>query len=614
MTTQISPNIPCKAKVKGLYLALLCLHLTMAEVPGSCRYSVTKDHLTTVRHLIENQLKNGCLITYTFTERRNLSDTCFIKAAFPQILELIDTHFQYSRSSDNGRYIEALKAVIHNVYSQKCISPTNEELEEDPAKFSRTYRGSPREALERVLEVLSLYLEQMSTRNTPVDWSCEDEYARDETLFSTPATQATDSTKCQCITPPVVSVDSHQKSETDSSLWKRPSQATDFPSVSHGASGQDSMTLGMLDIVAVPWRRGGTSTRMTYGGVSGKSPLLRTVRAEHPTGHSSPSSNKMAAFPAAMETSLSSAEPYTSYVFSMASKSTDDTSVPYNSQRYPSDMDSSHSTSDLGDHSSSAAFAVSSTRGTTKFVTDSLISRGSSRPLVPTSFQEAFMGSQYSAAPRQKSQVEGTYRRRKAGSTVSLAKRSLGPKQYKSPAGPSSSAAYSQRGTASTSELPSVTSVILGREKAVLGPALDHFSSIKQSWQRDNQPISRKTAAPTRTPKTWLRTGHRQMQGLSVYEIRQTPSPDLERDTLSLKTAHNGAVGTADPVEQKAKMHFQTKDPEESHDSKMLSYIMPPVCGGLLLISAIYCLRRQKGCFMQHRDGDLQACPPVTAF
>ncbi|XP_061112691.1 uncharacterized protein LOC133138178 isoform X2 [Conger conger] len=190
MTTLKSANILCK--VKGLYLVLLCLRLTVADVPGPCRYSMRRDHLATLSHLIDNQLKNGCSITYNFTERGNLSDACYIKAAFPQILELIDTHFRFSRSSDNGRYVEATRALIHSMYSQKCILLINEEIEDDPVKFSKTHRGSPREALDRVLKVFSLYLELMSSRNRPMDWSCADEYAEDEPQFTTALTHTTD--------------------------------------------------------------------------------------------------------------------------------------------------------------------------------------------------------------------------------------------------------------------------------------------------------------------------------------------------------------------------------------------------------------------------------------
>lgn len=69
----------------------------MAEVPGPCRHSITREHLLTVRQLVgvettlkqspctaqaemlqllfpqmDNQLRSGCSINYTFIERRSL--------------------------------------------------------------------------------------------------------------------------------------------------------------------------------------------------------------------------------------------------------------------------------------------------------------------------------------------------------------------------------------------------------------------------------------------------------------------------------------------------------------------------------------------------------------
>uniref|UniRef100_A0A671NTY6 Colony stimulating factor 1b (macrophage) n=1 Tax=Sinocyclocheilus anshuiensis TaxID=1608454 RepID=A0A671NTY6_9TELE len=108
---------------------ILCFHLVYAGVPGPCKHSVTQDHLLNLRRLIKNQLQNGCSITYTFTERQNLSVVCYVKAAFPHILELLNTQFRYAKDSDNYRYTNSLKNLIYNIYSQRCIPPINEEIE-----------------------------------------------------------------------------------------------------------------------------------------------------------------------------------------------------------------------------------------------------------------------------------------------------------------------------------------------------------------------------------------------------------------------------------------------------------------------------------------------------
>ena len=104
------------------------------------------------------------MITYTFIERRDLvrclsfsffffnklitnclpwtncrcfrfflndqqSKSCFVKAALPWILELLATHFKYGRGSVNEGYVQSLRALILNIYSQKCVPQINEEVE-----------------------------------------------------------------------------------------------------------------------------------------------------------------------------------------------------------------------------------------------------------------------------------------------------------------------------------------------------------------------------------------------------------------------------------------------------------------------------------------------------
>ncbi|XP_049920839.1 macrophage colony-stimulating factor 1b isoform X3 [Epinephelus moara] len=184
MTILVSTLIQSKAKVKCLcVLMFLSFPLTMAEVPGPCRHSITREHLLTVRHLMDNQLRSGCSITYTFIERRTLSKCCFVKAALPWILELLTTHFKYSRGSVNDGYVQTLRALILNIYSQKCVPQINEEVEDKPESFEMLYQGSTSEALQKASEVLSVYWELMTTSDAPVDWRCQQEYT--ETFGST---------------------------------------------------------------------------------------------------------------------------------------------------------------------------------------------------------------------------------------------------------------------------------------------------------------------------------------------------------------------------------------------------------------------------------------------
>ncbi|KAM6924847.1 macrophage colony-stimulating factor 1b [Xenentodon cancila] len=186
MTILVSTLSQSKAKLQVKCLCMLMFlsfPLTMSEVPGPCRHSITREHLLTVKQLMDNQLSSGCSINYTFIEQRSLSKCCFVKAALPWILELLTTHFKYKRGSVNDGYVQSLRALILNIYSQKCVPQINEEVEDKPENFEILYRGSPSEALQKVSEVLAVYWELVTTSDSPVDWTCQHEYT--ETFGST---------------------------------------------------------------------------------------------------------------------------------------------------------------------------------------------------------------------------------------------------------------------------------------------------------------------------------------------------------------------------------------------------------------------------------------------
>lgn len=56
-------------------------------------------------------------------------------------------------------------------------------LQDKPESFEVLYRGSPSDALQKVLEVLMVYWELVTTSDAPVDWRCQHEYT--ETFGST---------------------------------------------------------------------------------------------------------------------------------------------------------------------------------------------------------------------------------------------------------------------------------------------------------------------------------------------------------------------------------------------------------------------------------------------
>lgn len=188
-----TPLLFYKTKVKNVcVLMLLCVPLSMMDIPGPCKHAITMDHLLQIKQLINNQLRTGCSITYTFIERRHLSVVCYVKAALPRVLELVNIHFRYVRGSGSAQSVVSLQNLILNIYSQHCVPSLNEELEEDPVAFETQYKESPVQALQRVEEVLSLYLHLITSINTPVNWTCEQEYSSSEPPTVTQLTTSTE--------------------------------------------------------------------------------------------------------------------------------------------------------------------------------------------------------------------------------------------------------------------------------------------------------------------------------------------------------------------------------------------------------------------------------------
>ncbi|KAI7795213.1 macrophage colony-stimulating factor 1a [Triplophysa rosa] len=235
MNTHITAH---KAEIRHQWFFLiLCFHLVYAGVPGPCKHSVTQGHLLNLRRLIKNQLQNGCLITYSFTERQNLSVVCYIKAAFPHILDLLNTQFIYDKDSDNYRYTNSLMNVIYNIYSQGCIPSINEEIENSPAKFVRIHMTLARAALVKAEEVIRMYMDLMTKSDDPVNWNCEEEYTEDYPESTTePLDQSPGVSECPCTCPAAIS--SPSKMPFSTSQWNVNLKSTPLPQRSSGRTKQ----------------------------------------------------------------------------------------------------------------------------------------------------------------------------------------------------------------------------------------------------------------------------------------------------------------------------------------------------------------------------------------
>ncbi|XP_051531965.1 uncharacterized protein LOC127427984 isoform X2 [Myxocyprinus asiaticus] len=161
-----------------------------------------------------------------------MSVVCYVKATFPHILDLLNTQFRYDKDSDNYRYTNSLKNLIYTIYSQRCIPPINDEIEDNPVKFARIHMTLPRAALEKAEEVIRLYMSLMTKSDKPVDWNCEEEYTEDFVEFTTQSlSQTLGASECLC-TCPTVSLGS-SKAATSTRQWNIYLESTPSPQRSY---------------------------------------------------------------------------------------------------------------------------------------------------------------------------------------------------------------------------------------------------------------------------------------------------------------------------------------------------------------------------------------------
>uniref|UniRef100_A0A8C4RP86 Uncharacterized LOC114647944 n=1 Tax=Erpetoichthys calabaricus TaxID=27687 RepID=A0A8C4RP86_ERPCA len=191
MNTHTSAHTLLRAKAGKLWIpVLLFFPLAFAYVPDTCRNSMKQEHLSILDRLVANQLVNSCNIRYKFIEESQLSKTCFVKAVFPKILDLLNDHFKYGKNSSNGKDVQLLKDLIGNIYKIRCIPPIDLDKEDNPEKFWKDFDEPPQAALRRIRSAAAIYLNLLATYRKGPNWECS-EYDAEVQAFTTGSVSST---------------------------------------------------------------------------------------------------------------------------------------------------------------------------------------------------------------------------------------------------------------------------------------------------------------------------------------------------------------------------------------------------------------------------------------
>ncbi|KAI1890654.1 hypothetical protein AGOR_G00155880 [Albula goreensis] len=570
MNTHKRAQIFCKAKARRqCFFLILCFHLVLGDVPGPCRHSVTKDHLLKIKRLIENQLQNGCSITYTFTERQSLSKICYVKAAFPQILDLLNTHFQYVRSSDNYRYVFALKNLVFNIYSQKCIPEINEEIEDNPVRFVKDYRSSLKEALGKIREVIQLYMELMTENNKPVDWNCEEEYAEDYPESTTALAQTTGTTECHCSCPTLGHGASEQVSLPDTSLWNNLPQSSYLQSHSSILPKMTQQPMGTMH----PWDSL-PANHDSHQRLEATNSNITSDRKKSGDISSSPKS----AFP---RTAMSGSSIGS---FDENGGIPQDMTAQYLRVR----LDSVPSAPRTFNSMDETPVTAESKQGMNVFESTYI-------PTTPIPFQEAPAGS----TPNKPEESTG----------VVLAKRSLGPKVEGLQSSSGTAPPLLKTWIPTYSPLESVSRDNIDKSTASedIIDELNNLAATPQAGKQARTPINTIILPTTMLEDTFSSLTARQSHDplaprnsfspVEKHESVSSWTTDAEVESPGIGLQSSANIMDSDSSEQPIRdsgNDFQNGTQGGSHMPYKIAFITASVCGGLLLILTLYCFKQQR--------------------
>ncbi|XP_064162315.1 macrophage colony-stimulating factor 1a isoform X2 [Anguilla rostrata] len=588
-------HIFCKAKARCFFI-IMCFHLVLGQVPGPCRHSVTKEHLLNLDRLIDNQLQNGCSMTYKFMERHGLSKVCYVKAAFPQILELLDSHFRYTKDSDNYGYVDKLKNLVWNIYSEQCIPQINEEIEVS-ALFT-VDSSSLREALGKIKEVIQLYMELMTKNDKPVDWNCEEEYAEDYPESTTALAQTTGATECHCSCPTLgygaseqVSLPANGKTKPmETSQWEdlvQPSQLQSHSSQPPKLAQPPMDTRNPWDYIPV------THDYNSHHRPKETESITSVSKEEKEEANGD---ILFLAFPGAgnlRSTTGSSA--------SLDEKNGCPGCPGASCHRVHLDpVTGTPDTSESSDASQSTPVSAESVRGM-----DASVSHVVSEKRSPTTVAS----SAFTQSPTQ-NRVSGSTGSRSSQRTSFLdSSRAVSPSSQEHADNPVTPVPSHEAPVRSTPTKPEDTTAVLLTKRS-LGPRVspeDRFlelndrSDVSQAGETTRSTIKHTVPLPGRTT----------VSGLPVRQFDPpVPPPVPKHESVSMRTTREklespgvgpqGLAETADSdspsgqPERGAGAGFQNGAEGEGHFSYKIAFIAASACGGLMLLITLYCFRKQK--------------------
>uniref|UniRef100_A0A8C8RFV2 Macrophage colony-stimulating factor 1 n=1 Tax=Pelusios castaneus TaxID=367368 RepID=A0A8C8RFV2_9SAUR len=134
------------------FLLLAICHIHETEQKGYCENIITQKHLDKLQELIDSQMLVSCHLSFEFIDEKQLDDpTCFVKAAFPELENLLEK-MKFKQDSDNFNKTKDIENMYRKIDENEvpCIDDQDDHERELSQACFKEFSMPPEKMLELV--------------------------------------------------------------------------------------------------------------------------------------------------------------------------------------------------------------------------------------------------------------------------------------------------------------------------------------------------------------------------------------------------------------------------------------------------------------------------------
>ncbi|XP_019369416.1 PREDICTED: macrophage colony-stimulating factor 1 isoform X2 [Gavialis gangeticus] len=161
------------------WLALLFVVCCWTQKGDYCNQIITDKHLNELQDLIDTQMMNACKVSFEYIDEKQLNKPiCFVKAAFPQLNNILDK-MVYKKNSSNFEKAKNVRDMYTKIDENEeiCIEEQDEEEKELSQACVKKFSTPPEEMLGLVKKFFSKVKDLLDQK---VDFrqDCSDTYRK----------------------------------------------------------------------------------------------------------------------------------------------------------------------------------------------------------------------------------------------------------------------------------------------------------------------------------------------------------------------------------------------------------------------------------------------------